>query len=53
MADPSNLYHLPHREEGLVNLADLSNREGEEVEHSRASMEKSTSSLEDTGRKKT
>jgi hypothetical protein len=22
MADPSNLYHLPHREEGLVNLDD-------------------------------
>jgi hypothetical protein len=52
MADPSNLYHLPHREEGLVNLADLSNREEEEVEHSRASMEKSTSSSEDTSRKK-
>jgi hypothetical protein len=40
MADPSNLYHLPHREEGLVNLDDLSNKKGEEVEHSRASTEK-------------
>jgi hypothetical protein len=28
MADPSNLYHLPHREEGPVNLDDLSNRKG-------------------------
>jgi hypothetical protein len=37
MANPSNLYHLPHHEEGLVNLDDLSNRKGEEVEHSRAS----------------
>jgi hypothetical protein len=26
MADPSNLYHLPHREEGPVNLNDLSSR---------------------------
>jgi hypothetical protein len=53
MADPSNLYHLPHREEGLVNLDDLSNKKGEEVEHSRASTERSTSSSEDTGRKRT
>jgi hypothetical protein len=30
MADPSNLYHLPHREEGPVNLNDLNNRKGEE-----------------------
>jgi hypothetical protein len=40
MADPSNLYHLPHREEGLVNLDDLSSRKSEEVEHFRASTEK-------------
>jgi hypothetical protein len=53
MADPSNLYHLPNREEGPVNLDDLSNRKVEEVDHSRASTERSTSSLEDTGRKKT
>jgi hypothetical protein len=31
MADPSNLYHLPHRKEGPMNLDDLSNRKGEEV----------------------
>jgi hypothetical protein len=53
MVDPSNLYHLPHREEGQVNLDDLSNRKGEEVEHSRASTERSTSSSEDMGHKKT
>jgi hypothetical protein len=40
MADPSNLYHLPHREEGLVNLDDLSSRKSEEVEHFHASTEK-------------
>jgi hypothetical protein len=53
MADPSNLYHLPHREEGSVNLNGLNNRKGEEVEHSRASTERSTSSSKDTGRKRT
>jgi hypothetical protein len=53
MADPSNLYHLPHREEGLVNLDDLSNRKGEEVEHSRTSTERSTLSSVDMGRKRT
>jgi hypothetical protein len=53
MANPSNLYHLLHHEEGLVNLDDLNNRKGKEVEHSRASTERSTSSSEDTGRKKT
>jgi hypothetical protein len=53
MADPSNLYHLPHREEGPVNLNDLNNRKGEKVEHSRASTERSTSYSEDMGRKRT
>jgi hypothetical protein len=33
-ADPSNLYHLPHHEEDLGNLDNLSSRMGEEVEHS-------------------
>jgi hypothetical protein len=53
MADPSNLYHLPHREEGPVNLGDLSSRKREEVEHFRTSTKRSTSSSEDTGHKKT
>jgi hypothetical protein len=53
MTDRSNLYHLPHHEEGLRNLDDLSSRKGEEVEHSCASTERSTSSSEDTGRKRT
>jgi hypothetical protein len=44
MADPSNLYHLPHHEEDTENLDNLISRKGEEAEHSRASMEKSTSS---------
>jgi hypothetical protein len=51
-ADPSNLYHLPHLEEDPENLDSLNNRKGEEAEHSRASTEKSTSSLADMGRKK-
>jgi hypothetical protein len=53
MADPSNLYHLPHHEEDRENLNNLSSRKGEEVERSRASMEKSTSSSADTDHKKT
>jgi hypothetical protein len=53
MADPSNLCHLPHHEEDPENLDNLNNRKGEEVEHSRASMERSTSSSEDTSRKRT
>jgi hypothetical protein len=53
MADLSNLYHLPHHEEDLENLDNLSSRKREEVEHSRASMEKSTSSSADTGHKRT
>jgi hypothetical protein len=51
-ADPSNLYHLPHHEEDPENLDSLNNRRGEEGECSRASTEKSTSSLADMGRKK-
>jgi hypothetical protein len=53
MADPSNLCHLPHHNEDPENLDNLSNRKGEEVEHSRVSTEKSTSSSADTGRKRT
>jgi hypothetical protein len=51
-ANPSNLYHLPHLEEDPENIDSLNNRKGEEAEHSRASTEKSTSSLADMGRKK-
>jgi hypothetical protein len=53
MADPSNLYHLPHHEEDPENLYNLSSRKEEQAEHSRASMEKSMSSLADTGHKRT
>jgi hypothetical protein len=53
MVDRSNLYHLPHHEEGLASLGGLNNRKGEEVEHSRASTGRSTSSSEDTGRRRT
>jgi hypothetical protein len=53
MADPSNLYHLPHHEEDPENLDNLSSRKGEEAERSRASMEKSTSSSADTSHKRT
>jgi hypothetical protein len=51
-ADPSNLYHLPHLKEDPENLDSLNNRKAEKAEHSRASMEKSTSSLANMGRKK-
>jgi hypothetical protein len=50
--DPSNLYHLPHHEEDPEKLDNLSSRKGDEAEHSRVSMEKSTSSSEDTGHKR-
>jgi hypothetical protein len=53
MVDRSSLYHLPLHEEGLASPGDLSNRKGEEVEHSRALTGRSTSSSEDTGRRKT
>jgi hypothetical protein len=51
-ADPSSLYHLPRHEEGLENLDNLNSRKGEEVEHSPMSMEKSTLSSADTGRRR-
>jgi hypothetical protein len=53
MADRSSLYHLPHHEEGLASPGGLSNRKGEGVEHSHASTGRSTSSSEDTGRRRT
>jgi hypothetical protein len=53
MADPSSLCYLPHHEEDLENLDNLSSRKGEEAKHSRVTTEKSTSSLADTGRKRT
>jgi hypothetical protein len=51
-ADPSNLYLLPHREGDQENRDNPSSRRREEVKPSRALIEKSTSSLVDTGRKK-
>jgi hypothetical protein len=51
-ADPSNHYNLPHHKEDPKNLDNPSSRKGEEVEHSCTSMEKSTSSSADTGRKR-
>jgi hypothetical protein len=53
MADHSSLYHLPHHEEGLTSLGILSNQKGEGVEHSHALTGRSTSSSEDTGRRRT
>jgi hypothetical protein len=50
--NPSNVCHLPHHEEDPENLGNPSSRKGEEAEHSRASTEKSTSSLVDMGRKR-
>jgi hypothetical protein len=52
-ADRSNLYHLPHHEEGLVSLGSLSNQKGEGVEHSHTLIGRSTSSSEDTDRRRT
>jgi hypothetical protein len=52
MGGLSNLYHLPHHEEDPENLDNLSRGKGEEAEHSRASMEKSTSSSAATGHKR-
>jgi hypothetical protein len=51
-ADPSNLYLLPRREEDQENRDNPSNRRREEVEPSHALIEKSTSSLADTGHRK-
>jgi hypothetical protein len=53
MAGRSSLYHLPHHKEGLASLGGLSNKKGEGVEHSHASTGRSTSSSEDTGRRRT
>jgi hypothetical protein len=53
MAGRSSLYHLPLHEESLASPGSLSNGKGGGVEHSRASTERSTSSLEDTGRRRT
>jgi hypothetical protein len=53
MADHSSLYHLPHHEEGLARPGRLDNRKREEVEHSCALTERSTSSSEDTGHRRT
>jgi hypothetical protein len=53
MADCSSFYHLLHHEEGLASPGSLSNKKGEEAEHSRALTGRSTSSLEDTRRRRT
>jgi hypothetical protein len=50
--DPSNLYLLPRCEEDQENRDNPSDKRREEVEPSRALIEKSTSSSADTGRKK-
>jgi hypothetical protein len=52
-ANRSSLYHLPHHEEGLTSLDSLSNQKGEGVERSHALTGRSTSSSEDTGRRRT
>jgi hypothetical protein len=49
---PFKLYCLPHLEERQGSLDNLNNRKGEEAEPSRVSMEKSTSSSVDMGRRK-
>jgi hypothetical protein len=53
MADRSSLYHLPHHEEGPASLGSLINQKGEGVEHSHVLIGRSTSSSEDTGRRRT
>jgi hypothetical protein len=50
--DPSNLYLLPHREEGQENRDSPSSRRREEVQPSRASTKKSMSFSVDTGHRK-
>jgi hypothetical protein len=52
-ADPSNLYLLLRRGEDQENRDNPSNRRREEVEPSRVSTERSTSSSPDTGRRRT
>jgi hypothetical protein len=51
-ADRSSLYHLPHREEGLASPDSLNNKKGEGAGHSRALTRRSTSSLNDTERRR-
>jgi hypothetical protein len=51
-ADPSNLCLLPRHEEDLVNLDSPNSSKREEMEPSLASIERSTSSSVDMGRKK-
>jgi hypothetical protein len=53
MADHSCLYHLPHHEEGPASPDSLSNQKGEGAEHSRVLTRRSTSSSEDTDRRRT
>jgi hypothetical protein len=52
-ANHSSLYHLPHHEEGLASPGSLSNQKGEGAEHSHALTERSMSSSEDMGRRRT
>jgi hypothetical protein len=51
--DRSSFYHLPHREEGLMSLGNLSSKRGEGVELSHVLTGRSTSSSENTGRRRT
>jgi hypothetical protein len=53
MAHHFSLYHLPHHEEGLASPSRLSNKKGEGEEHSHTLTGRSTSSSEDTGRRRT
>jgi hypothetical protein len=51
--DRSSLYHLPHHEEGPASPGSLSSKKGEGAEHSHVLTGRSTSSLEDTDRRRT
>jgi hypothetical protein len=53
MADRSSLYHLPRREEGLASPGRLSSKKGEGAEHSCVLIGRSTSSSDDTERRRT
>jgi hypothetical protein len=53
MADPSNLYLLPRREEDQENRDNPNSRRREEVEPSRVSTERSMSSSADTDCRRT
>jgi hypothetical protein len=52
MADRSSLYHIPHHKEASASPGSLNSQKGEGVEHSHALTGRSTSSLEDTGRRR-